>query len=668
MRQQPLLREENGEDGNNKNDQNDKDELDINGEQFNKFRLYWNRSSISINVIHHIYVYFLICYWWNARIGDQAFVGGQLLFENVFISAFYLIQGFNIMKSGITNNWYLKIILILLSACQPFTSIILYNYNQHPQAFFLLSFFNVIIHGMVVFLMLCYYFLPHRNDQFIPNHFDQCLIIIYFIIYFLNILSVFPLLQPLNYINYKHLTFKLCSFSMKVIIVLFTGYLMVNYALGDIKHEIYNDQIAWLYKILLIKLFDISPVLCIWTFLYTLNWNLIEKLTDILEWYNRTTRCKIILCGCLYLFWFIYQALLVYPMAIFGVFLIFGIYYWILFECYITNILDAFIFVTKKDDLNRTKNAKYTTWRMVYNYLTNINDNIGYKQRLCILHYLYGDHDIITVRSSFNKEAMEGMKEIIMHKKLENPVHFDNYGVFTVMIRHFLKYVKLHTNRIYSRDMSLFTLVKDEPLLECYDFDAGGFIWNCDAWHVMILEIVGLFVIIPIFIISTVVTTVVCPIYAVYGYFDFYTNKYSYDYIDFIMDYKFWMLAVYMVLLVVTSVLFIDQWRLFKIWYYCQSLDFHKMKNHLHTKKVNQVELYHNYLRDYRMVYHILQRFFGSLSLYVMQYLDMMDDDNSLNIPTLKMCFKAKHDGGHRNSVSCENYVFDIVEEHAINC
>ena len=46
----------------------------------------------------------------------------------------------------------------------------------------------------------------------------------------------------------------------------------------------------------------------------------------------------------------------------------------------------CFIVIGDEDHLDGTDDDIYKTWRIIYNYLTNIKDNIEYQQRLCILH------------------------------------------------------------------------------------------------------------------------------------------------------------------------------------------------------------------------------------------------------------------------------------------
>ena len=95
------------------------------------------------------------------------------------------------------------------SRCQPFATILLYIFNivDDPFWFDALNIINVLGHGFIVFMTLCYYLLPHNRDEFVADLFDQWLIVTYFVLYLFNILSLYPLFHPLHSMTFKHIHF-----------------------------------------------------------------------------------------------------------------------------------------------------------------------------------------------------------------------------------------------------------------------------------------------------------------------------------------------------------------------------------------------------------------------------------------------------------------------------
>ena len=94
--------------------------------------------------------------------------------------------------------------------------------------------------------------------------------------------------------------------------------------------------------------------------------------------------------------------------------LIFSIYYWILFELFIPNIFEALILIKNEQDLDSTDHTIYKTWKFIYEYLTNIDDDIRYQSRICILlnNYSLSNLSAFMDQTVYN-EMKQAIKNII---------------------------------------------------------------------------------------------------------------------------------------------------------------------------------------------------------------------------------------------------------------
>eukprot|EP01084_Bolivina_argentea_P226922 383236_1 len=160
----------------------------------NSLHRYWDRATVAINTIQHIYCYFLIYYWWNWH-----YIGQSILIIDSVLGFYYAILGVSIslrafhLSCTLTNcccffsNIFGRIIKGLLLAIQPMLFIRIYYIQKRRALLYTVVFFNV-IYGLIIYLILCCYLLPN-NIAYKPGKINEFLIIIYFLMYALTILS-----------------------------------------------------------------------------------------------------------------------------------------------------------------------------------------------------------------------------------------------------------------------------------------------------------------------------------------------------------------------------------------------------------------------------------------------------------------------------------------------
>eukprot|EP01084_Bolivina_argentea_P207748 354401_1 len=290
-------------------------------------------------------------------------------------------------------------------------------------------------------------------------------------------------------------------------------------------------------------------------------------------------------------------------------------------------------------------------WKSIYKYLTNINDSIDYKQRLCILHYIneLSEGKLVI---ELEEELITDMQSIIMKKYVDRSKYFGTDKNVSVWTKHMLQFLVLHMKALspyMSNYQGAHTVRKD--LLSFYDFDEGVFKFEWKHLLYIIWELLGLFIIIPIFVFTSIVINFIFPILLIVMYFYGTSGQ---DYSNYLSDYQLWLLIVYLGLLIVTAILSVIEYRLIKIWFDCQSL---KITNK--SSVLKNVRLYHNRIHQYRMIFDMLQNFFGSLSVTIMEYVGMMKSDGTVDIPSLE-------DSGafhvHKQTVECSWYLFEMEE------
>ena len=73
----------------------------------------------------------------------------------------------------------------------------------------------------------------------------------------------------------------------------------------------------------------------------------------------------------------------------------------------------------------------------------------------------------------------------------------------------------------------------------------------------------------------------------------------------------------------------------------------------------DDILIYHNSVHEYKMIHAMLRKFFGPLSMIIMEYIGMMIDDE-INVPTLSECgLKGIRLGTHKKTIVCSQYLFD---------
>eukprot|EP01084_Bolivina_argentea_P245836 411506_1 len=420
-------------------------------------------------------------------------------------------------------------IAILLTPMQPIFILYIYIKDQIRGYFYAVIFSNIIFHGSAVCVTLCYFIVPHPKSNFTPSLLEELLIVFYFILYFFSILSIYPLFMPLQSINWKHFLFKICSFSLQIIRILFTVFLLVSFYFGYIK---IINMVSYIYKFYLITLFEITPALCIWIGFYTLNWGIVEKIQRFSTTVRAGATLKLIMCGSCILITFLILCI-VYPILAIVMSAIFGIYWWILLEFYFCNIFDSFIFANSlplfdNEMINTTPDMTlHNTWKIIYEYLHNINDALSYEQRLCILHYLSHSTDADTPEETINILTND-IRSIIMRRNTKMNYVFRSCGWIKYLSLQFLccLFMRCDGQLIYNGDQSI-VLRDDFGLLHFYNFPERKFTFKWKHIIYVMQELLGVFVLIPIFILSHIIAIIMCPIVLFVFYFYVFIDEYG---------------------------------------------------------------------------------------------------------------------------------------------
>ena len=635
-----------------------------------KLHTYWDKCAVFIHIFQQFYCYFLICYFWE-RNESMSRYG----FTVAFAVSSFLGLVINIIWVSVKSNSYnrrQKILAWIVVIYYPFTILFLYI-NRRRYLLYGLLFTQTLFSSIPMFLINCYHLI---HDY----HHNNILLLFSIILFAISILFLYPLFHPLQTMNYKLLTLKLSTFSLQIMRILFTVY--VFYMVVFPKDEVSNGIINDIYNLLLIKFFYISPGLVIWAFIwisfdkYTLDWFYVKNLKEIWREYNDSTCYIKVICFTCFSVRIIMNIFIIYPeyLILLGSFYV--TYLWIFLEFYIFNIMDIFMF-HNKDELYsnelkgfKLENYNFKIWNMIIKYLTNINDDLDYHQRLYIIHFLnytnYSSMDRDTL-SQFIQQTTnlnQGMECIIKGITINQPIDLGVLNKQDWKINSFWKFLvkkvlEYMMNQCKKLKMDVFFSVRD-TLLNLYNFETESLDLKCNNIIGKIWEILGLFIIIPTYVISLIMAVFILPICIYVMYFSTYMNRYNF--IDYLLDFKFWILNIYLLLLVISIILFFYQWRIIKIWYDCYMFAFNKTDQKSMYLSIVKINKYHNLIRNQKMIYSILTSFFGSLSLEIMYYLGMMDENDSIMVP-----YGVDNDLSddtplydHDDSVVCNEYVFDL--------
>ena len=630
----------------------------------------FDRYTFIVNFIRHLYNIFLMYYFWNKGNHDsdnQIDIGQSLLIIYCCLGIVIAFLGFGtgeaINKNYLDYNGLIRIayyfFIAALLSLQPLFLAFLYIFHldqKQRDYFYFNIFINILFNGIGTAMALFYYLVSHPAQLFIPSALDQFIMMIYLILFAASIVSIYPLFMPLNSINTKHLSFKLCAILLNITRMLFVGFLFVSYYSSIIS---VHPTVEYIYDIYLIQFFEITPILCIWTLFYTINFHYFETIGEMIHSLMRFSLFKKIFCGLCSIGLIIIMAMGGLPGYILCVCVIAGIYWWIFYQCFVFNIMDSFIFVNTAglvhNEMNEHPNKQMIeAWKAIYLYLNDINDSIGYQQRLCILKVLSGNH-----LGQMNDDLSdENLKNIILNHNVNiAPYSVDRkYGFIVFFVGRFLQQLMIYSESIFGLEQKR----DDFGLLHFYDFDTGTFKFKCKHWVYIAWELCGLFVILPIFILSTICVSIILPLMLLVMYFYVFITQHSFTYLEFVIDFKLWILLVYIVLLFCMVYLWIDQQKLVRIWYDCQCIGIENFSR-MNTRNVM---LYHNSIHEHKMIHAMLNTFFGELSTIIMEYIGMKVNDE-LHIPSLVECMKQNEGVEiiHRNTIVCNQYLFDIESD-----
>lgn len=634
-----------------------------------KLHKYWDKAAVFIHIFQQFYWYFLIIYYWNTNIELSRYSMTIALSVSSFLGLIINIIWVSIKSNSYDR--YQKVLAWIVVVYYPFTILFLYlNRHSNRNALYGLLFTQTIFLSVPIFLITSYH-LIHDYDH------NNILLLFSIILFSISILLLYPLFMPLQTMNYKLLTLKLAIFSLQIIRILFTVYTF--YMVIFPKNEVINKLIYDLYNFYLIKLFWISPGIVIWTFIwvsfenYTLDWFYIKNLKEIWsEYYESSCTVKVMCFLCLVVR-IIINIFVIYPeyLILLGSFYL--IYLWIFFEFYVLNIMDTFMFFDDdklfSNELYGFKlhNYNFKIFDIITKYLSNINDDLDYQSRLYILHYLRTTNSPKVDRNHLCKlmneatNLSQGMQNIIKGINLNEPIYFQDCKsspFWHLLSKKFLEHLR---NQCKKLKMNIFFSVRDNNLLHVYDFQNGTF--NFDSNHIIaiIWELLGILIIIPAHFICTLIVSIVVPIILYIMYFKIYCD--GYQFIDYLLDFKFWILNIYLLLLMIALILFVYQWKLVKIWYDCYMFTRAKSNQKASYLAIRHIEKYHNFIRNQRMIYSILTSFFGSLSVEIMQYLGIMDQNDCIIVPfgvDTNLEDETELYQHYDNNVVCNEYVFDL--------
>ena len=121
---------------------------------------------------------------------------------------------------------------------------------------------------------------------------------------------------------------------------------------------------------------------------------------------------------------------------------------------------------------------------------------------------------------------------------------------------------------------------------------------------------------------------------------------------DALVDYQMWLLLLYWMVLIIKIVSCIYELDLLTLWFKCQSLDI------IDCEGIEQIETFHNYIHEQKMIFQMLHQFFGSLSVTIMEYVGMIEEDGSLYIASIDECKERSH----KRTIACSDYLFEFDE------
>ena len=82
------------------------------------------------------------------------------------------------------------------------------------------------------------------------------------------------------------------------------------------------------------------------------------------------------------------------------------------------------------------------------------------------------------------------------------------------------------------------------------------------------------------------------------------------------------------------------------------------LKSRVYAEGMEKINTFHNYIHEQKMIYRMLQQFFGSLSITVMQYVGMIEEDGSLYIASVNECRERTH----KRTIAVGDYFFELEE------
>ena len=321
----------------------------------------FDRFTFIINVIRHMYNIFLMYYYWDK--GND--IGQALLIIYCCLGIFVGLAGYGIAYeihgrrlAGCEKLIFYTGMSIILVIQPLFISFIfIYHLEEFKREYFYGTIFvNLLFNAIPSATALFYYLVSHPAQYFSPSNLDQFIMLIYLILFALSIVSVYPLFMPLNSINTRHLLFKLCTVLINIIRMLFVGFLLISYQWSIIS---VHPTVEYIYDCYLIQLFEITPIFCIWIIFYTMNFHYFDAINEMIAYLMRFNLIKSIFCGLCYIVFIIFAAILGIPAFILICYILAGVYWWIIYQCFVFNIIDSFIFVDAVDLVqNEMKHGK----------------------------------------------------------------------------------------------------------------------------------------------------------------------------------------------------------------------------------------------------------------------------------------------------------------------
>ena len=100
------------------------------------------------------------------------------------------------------------------------------------------------------------------------------------------------------------------------------------------------------------------------------------------------------------------------------------------------------------------------------------------------------------------------------------------------------------------------------------------------------------------------------------------------------------------------------EWKLIRIWYDCVLFGVIRLED---VNKDNIVN-YHDHIHEYQIIYRLLTTFFGSLSVFVLEYVGIIRDDE-VYIPSLDNSKNNNDNIKHKDTVVIQNYIFEMEKD-----